>query len=95
VPDKEKAVMITTDTIRGKVLQLAKSGFLNKWQGLGDVHKGLIEQFGWTLAKASLQRELNRMVDDFLLGAKRDLGRKQRVYKLAANVAFKQKEVEA
>lgn len=93
VPMKEETVLISTDTIRGKVLRLAKKGFLNKWQGLGDVHKALIEEFGWTLAKASLQRELNRMVDDFLLGAKRDPGRKQRVYRLAANVKFKEAEV--
>ena len=90
-PMKEKAVLISTDTIRGKVFSLAKTGFLDKWQGLGDIHKGLIEKFGWTLAKASLQRKLNRMVDDFLLGAKRDPGRKQRVYRLAANVKFKER----
>lgn len=92
VPDKEKVAVITTDTIRGKVLKLAKTGFLDKWCRLGDVHKGLIEKFGWTLSKASLHRELNRMVDDFLLGAKRDPGRKQRVYHLAANVKFKEAE---
>jgi DNA helicase HerA-like ATPase len=90
-----KNVTVTDETIRGKVLTLAKNGFLDKWRGLGDVHKALIEQFGWTIAKSSLQVELNRMVNDFLLGEKRDLSRKQRVYKLAANVKFKQKEVEA
>jgi DNA helicase HerA-like ATPase len=95
VPKAVKHVTISDETIRGKVLRLAKDGFLDKWRGLGDIHKALIEQFGWTVAKSSLQVELNRMVDNFMLGAKKDLGRKQRVYKLAANVAFKKKEVEA
>jgi len=90
-----KHVTLSDETIRGKVLTLAKNGFLDKWRGLGDIYKALIEQFGWTIAKSSLQVELNRMVSDFLLGEKRDPSRKQRVYKLAANVAFKQKEVEA
>jgi hypothetical protein len=88
-----KHVTVSDETIRGKVLTLAKNGFLDKWRGLGDIHKALIEQFGWTLAKSSLQVELNRMVNDFLLGEKRDPSRKQRVYKLAANVAFKPKEL--
>jgi hypothetical protein len=90
-----KHVKVSDETIRGKVLRLAENGFLDKWRGLGDIHKALIEQFGWTIAKSSLQVELNRMVGDFLLGEKRDPSRKQRVYKLAANVTFKKKEVEA
>ena len=92
VPPAIKQPTISQETIRGKVLTLIKIGFLDNWQGLGDVHKELIEKFGWTLSKASLQRELNRMVDDFLLGAKRDSGRKQRVYHVAANVKFKEAE---
>jgi hypothetical protein len=84
-----KHVTVSDETIRGKVLTLAKNRFLDKWRGLGDIHKALIEQFGWTIAKSSLQVELNRMVNDFLLGEKRDPSRKQRVYKLAANVKFK------
>jgi hypothetical protein len=95
VSNAVKHVTVSDETIRGKVLTLAKNGFLDKWRGLGDIHKALIEQFGWTIAKSSLQVELNRMVNDFLLGEKRDPSRKQRVYKLAANVKFKQKEVEA
>jgi hypothetical protein len=87
-----KQVSISDETIRGKVLRLAANGFLDKWRGLGDIHKALIEKFGWTLAKSSLQVELNRMVSDFLLGERRDPSRKQRVYRLAANVKFKTKE---
>jgi hypothetical protein len=87
-----KHVTISDETIRGKVLRLAESGFLDKWRGLGDIHKALIEQFGWTIAKSSLQVELNRMVSDFLLGEKRDPSRKQRVYRLASNVSFRMKE---
>jgi hypothetical protein len=90
-----KQTQVSDETIRGKVLRLAENGFLDKWRGLGDIHKALIEQFGWTIAKSSLQMELNRMVNDFLLGEKRDPSRKQRVYKLAANVTFKQREAEA
>jgi DNA helicase HerA-like ATPase len=86
-----KGTTVSDETIRGKVLRLAENGFLDKWRGLGDIHKALIEQFGWTVAKSSLQVELNRMVDDFLLGEKRDPSRKQRVYKLSANVAFKER----
>jgi Fic family protein len=86
-----KQIQVSDETIRGKVLRLAENGFLDKWRGLGDIHKALIEQFGWSIAKSSLQVELNRMVSDFLLGEKRDPSRKQRVYKLATNVTFKKR----
>jgi hypothetical protein len=92
VSKAEKHVTVSDETIRGKILRLAENGFLDKWRGLGDIHKALVEQFGWTIAKSSLQVELSRMVSHFLLGEKRDLSRKQRVYKLAANITFKTKE---
>ena len=95
MPDTFKLVNISDETIRGKVLRLAKTGFLDKWCRLGEIYEALIEQFGWTLPKSSLQVELNRMVNDFLLGSKKDSHKQQKVYKLAANIAFKQKEVEA
>ena len=83
-----KRVTVSDQTIRGKVLTLAKTGFLEAWRGLGDVHKALIEKFGWTIAKASLDVELGRMVKDFLLGMKK--GPRQKMYRLAANVKFKE-----
>jgi len=85
-----KHAQVNDKTVRGKILTLAKTRFFSKWQGLGDVHKGLIENFGWTINKPSLDVELMRMTKDFLLGVKRDRGRKQKVYKLAANVVFKE-----
>ena len=86
----EKNVTVNTETIRGKILALAQSGFLDAWRGLGDIYNALIEKFGWTVAKSSLQVELNRMVDEFLLGAKEDRGRRQRVYRVAEGVKFKE-----
>jgi len=86
----EKNVTVNTETIRGKILALAQSGFLNAWHGLGDIYNALIEKFSWTVAKSSLQVELSRMVDEFLLGAKEDKGRRQRVYRLAEGVKFKE-----
>ena len=92
VQASEKNVVVNTETIRGKILALAQSGFLNAWHGLGDIYNGLIEKFSWTVAKSSLQVELSRMVDEFLLGAKEDKGRRQRVYRLAEGVKFKEAE---
>lgn len=88
VHSAEKNVTVNTETIRGKILALAQSGFLNAWHGLGDIYNALIEKFSWTVAKSSLQVELSRMVDEFLLGAKEDKGRGQRVYRLAEGVKF-------
>jgi hypothetical protein len=88
----EKNVTVNTEIIRGKILALAQSGFLNAWHGLGDIYNTLIEKFSWTVAKSSLQVELSRMVDEFLLGAKEDKGRGQRVYRLAEGVKFKEAE---
>jgi len=90
VQSAEKNVTVNTETIRGKILALAQSGFLNAWHGLGDIYNALIEKFSWTVAKSSLQVELSRMVDEFLLGAKEDKGRGQRVYRLAEGVKFKE-----
>lgn len=90
VPKAVKHVTVSDETIRGKVLALAKTGFLNSWRGLGDVHKALIEKFGWTIAKASLDVELGRMVKNFLLGMKK--GPRQKLYKLAENVKFKERD---
>jgi hypothetical protein len=92
VQSAEKNVTVNTETIRGKILALAQSGFLNAWHGLGDIYNALIEKFSWTVAKSSLQVELSRMVDEFLLGAKEDKGRGQRVYRLAEGVKFKEAE---
>jgi hypothetical protein len=86
----EKNVTVNTEIIRGKILALGQSGFLNAWHGLGDIYNALIEKFSWTVAKSSLQVELSRMVDEFLLGAKEDKGRGQRVYRLAEDVKFKE-----
>ena len=90
VQSTEKNVTVNTETIRGKILALAESGFLNAWHGLGDIYNTLIEKFSWTVAKSSLQVELSRMVNEFLLGAKEDKGRGQRVYRLAEGVKFKE-----
>jgi len=92
VQPSEKSVIVNTEIIRGKILALAQSGFLNAWHGLGDIYNALIEKFSWTVAKSSLQVELSRMVDEFLLGAKEDKGRGQRVYRLAEGVKFKEAE---
>lgn len=87
-----KSLTLTDETIRGKVARLAKTGFLNDWQGVGAIHAALIEKFGWTLPKSSLQMELGRMVDDFFLGSKKDVGKNQTVYKLSENVVFEGKK---
>jgi hypothetical protein len=92
VQSAEKNVTVNTETIRGKILALAQSGFLNAWHGLGDIYNALIDKFSWTVAKSSLQVELSHMVDEFLLGAKEDKGRGQRVYRLAEGVKFKEAE---
>lgn len=89
VPKAVKHAEVSDETLRGKILTLAKTGFFDNWPGLGDIHKALIEKFGWTIAKGSLSAELNRMVKAFLLGVKKDPRRKQKVYRLAESVQFK------
>jgi hypothetical protein len=86
-----KKATVSDETIRGKVLRLAEDGFLQEaWRGLGEIHGALINRFGWTIAKGSLKRELNRMASDFILGSKKDPGRKQVVYRLSAGVQFQE-----
>lgn len=87
VPEIKKHVTISDDTIRGKILTLAKEGFFKTWRGLSDVVKEL-EKHRWTPNYDSVKKELPSMARDGLLAKKRTSSRAYH-YILAKNVAFK------
>jgi len=91
VPSAVKRVTIPTDTVKGKVFALAKPGFFDAWKTAKEVHKRLIDDANYC-TYAAVNEALNQLVKDGLFGMKHtDRNR----FKLAPNVTFAEKEVEA
>jgi hypothetical protein len=91
VPAAVKRVTITEDTVKGKVFALAKKGFFDGWKTAAEVHKQLIDDANYCTS-AAVNEALNQLVKDGLFGMKHtDRNR----FKLAPNVVFEGKEVEA
>lgn len=80
-----KTVEVSDETIRGKILTAAKDGFFNAWRSLGEIFDHLINEYRWVIKKGSLTNELDRMVEEGLLGKKKFDRYK---YKLAVNIKF-------
>ena len=91
VPAAIKRVTITEDTVKGKVFALAKTTFFGVWRTAAEVHKRLIDDANYCTSQA-VNEALNQLLKDGLFGMKHtDRNR----YKLAPNVVFENKEVEA
>ena len=87
VAEAVKHVTISDDTVRGKILTLAKEGFFDSWRRLKDVMAEL-EQHKWTPPYEVVRSELPAMAKEDLLASKRTSSR-QYLYVLSRNVKFK------
>jgi intein/homing endonuclease len=88
-----KQVKITDDTIRGKILTLAKEDFFKSYHPLRDVVRSL-EDHHWTVVPSTVQNELRDMVEDQILGCKKQKGQKgEFLYTLTPNVHFTDGEI--
>ena len=83
-----KVPTISTDTVKGKILLLAKEGFFTSWRNLGEVNKQLQDR-AWTCASSAVSQNLGELVDTGILGVKRT---DRNEYKLAPDVVFEGKE---
>lgn len=81
-----KQVKVNDETIRGKILTLAKENFFSAERGLGDVVDAM-EKRGWTVNRVSVKLELYAMAKDQLLGSKKASNR-EFLYVLGPNVEF-------
>lgn len=80
-----KHVRVTDETIKGKILTLAKKGFFKNWHPLRDVVKEL-EDHKWTVNKRGVQSELIRMSNEGLLGMRKK--NRENYYSLSPNIIF-------
>lgn len=83
-----KQVTLTDENIRGRILMLAKEGFLDAYHPLRDIISAL-EGHHWTVNPNSVKMELYKMVKAGLLGSRVD-GDKNNEYVLSPNVEFKE-----
>jgi len=91
VPPAEKFVTINTESMRGKVLAVAKKGKLDTWRQLGEVVKAVQEEH-WNASSAEVNNTLNDLVKDGLIAKKHT---DRNYFCLANGVKFKTDEVEA
>lgn len=84
VKEIEKQVTITTDTVAGKILSVAKKGEMNNWVRLGDVVKAIIEE-GWTVSSQAVNTALTDLVKQDIIAKKHT---DRNYFKLAKNVTF-------
>jgi len=80
-----KTFRMTDESMDGKVMVLAKTGFLDSWHSEGEIRQKLRER-GWAvLAKITLYKALQKLVNEGFLGKMKKGAMK---YKLAPNVRF-------
>jgi len=84
VPAAEKYITINTESIRGKILAVAKKGKLNTWRKLGEIVSAIQEE-KWSADSAEVNNALNDLEKDGLI-AKKHADRNY--FCLAQNVRF-------
>ena len=86
---KKKVGVFSTDTVKGKVLFLAReNGFFSNWKNLSEVGKALTEK-AWGSSPQGIKIALNDLVDAGVLGIRRT---DRDEYKLAPDVIFEKFE---
>ena len=80
-----KSMSVSDETLRGKILTLAKEGFFKTWHPLREVVSAL-EEHKWTVNINSVKSELTRMSEDGILGRKKK--NRENIYALSPNVTF-------
>jgi len=84
VTQTQKQFTLTDETVQGKIMWLAKEGFLNTWRTQTEIEKELTRR-AWTVPRISLYKALKALVKQGFLG-QRKTDRLQ--FKLAPNVRF-------
>ena len=69
VPAAEKHVTINTESMRGKILAVAKKGKLNAWRKLGEIVSAIQEE-KWSADSAEVNNALNDLEKDGLIAKK-------------------------
>ena len=80
-----KEVTITTDTVAGKILTVAKKGKLDSWRKLGDIVNAIREE-SWTVSSQMVNNALNDLVKEQIIAKKHT---DRNYFKVAKNVVFK------
>jgi hypothetical protein len=86
LPAAEKLVTINTDSMRGKILTVAKKGKLDTWRQLGEVVKA-IEEEHWNATPQEVNNALNDLAKEDLIAKKHT---DRNYYCLAQGVKFKE-----
>lgn len=86
VAKKTIDIKLSDETIRGKIMWLAKEGFFASWRGLKDVVSEL-QRHKWTPPYNSVKAELSAMANDGRLAQKKSSSRAY-LYALPPNVRF-------
>jgi hypothetical protein len=89
VPAAEKFVTINTESMRGKILAVAKKGKLESWRKLDEIVKA-IEEEHWSASPQEVNNALNDLEKQDLIAKKHT---DRNYYCLAQGVKFKEAEV--
>jgi len=89
VPATEKFVTINTESMRGKILAVAKKGKLESWRKLDEIVKA-IEEEHWSASPQEVNNALNDLEKQDLIAKKHT---DRNYYCLAQGVKFKEAEV--
>jgi hypothetical protein len=84
VPPAEKLVTINTDSMRGKILAVAKKGKLDTWRQLGEIVKA-VEEERWSATSQEVNNALNDLEKQDLIAKKHT---DRNLYCLAQGVKF-------
>lgn len=87
---KKHVPKVPTDTVKGKILALAREGFFDDWQNVGDVNTKLVDAFRFNTSDQAINGALKELVGEQILGMKYT---NRNHWKLAPNVIFEGKEV--
>jgi len=86
---KKHAPKVPTDTMKGKILQLAKAGFFDAWRSVGEVGSALVDRYSFNATEQAINGALKDLVNEQILGMKHtDRNR----WKLSPDVVFAEKE---
>jgi hypothetical protein len=71
VPEVKRPVgPFPTDTVKGKILALAKEGFLNSWKSVNEISIELIDKYRFNATEQAINGALKDLVDEHILGMK-------------------------
>jgi hypothetical protein len=69
VPSAEKLITINTESMRGKILAVAKKGKLDTWRKLGEIVSAIQEE-KWSADSTEVNNALNDLEKDGLIAKK-------------------------